>query len=287
MSRTAEQIRSEVAKTYGKRVTGAMSGNWCNGVPAQDGGDIRNIDHPLLAGYSSKDLNALPTDAVSNSFGCGNPVALAGLGVGDVVLDLGAGAGIDLILASRKVGPTGRVIGIDMTDEMISKANENIGAAEIKNAEVRKGLIENLPVEDASVNWVISNCVINLSPEKPRVFREIHRVLVPGGRMLVSDIVAKELPEELRNIPALHSFCVAGAISEEEYLDGLRHAGMVDVGVKDRLVYDAVQIADFAASALGQVCECGAQIPLDLLLEHARTLEGKVWSAKVFARKPC
>lgn len=286
MSRTADQIRAEVVKTYGKRVTGAAPGSCCNSVPVQGGGDIRNNDYPLLAGYSSEDLNTLPTDAVSNSFGCGNPVALAGLGVGDVVLDLGSGAGIDLILAARKVGATGRVIGIDMTDEMIAKANGNIRAAKINNVEVRKGLIEDLPVEDASVNWVISNCVISLSPEKPKVFREISRVLKPGGQMLVSDIVSKDLPEELRTIPALHSFCVAGAISEEEYLAGLRQAGLVDVEVRDRLVYDADQITDFAASALEQARECSTQLPMDRLREFARNLEGKIWSAKVYARKP-
>ncbi|MFA6147472.1 MAG: arsenite methyltransferase [bacterium] len=286
MSRSAEQIRNDVATTYGKRVTGAAPGSCCGSGRAQDAGDTRTKDCPLAAGYSKDDLNTLPADAVSHSFGCGNPVALAGLGVGDVVLDLGAGAGIDLILASRKVGTTGRVIGIDMTDEMIAKANENIGAAGILNAEVRKGFIEDLPVEDASVDWVISNCVINLSPEKHRVFREIHRVLKPGGRMLVSDIVAKELPEELRDIPALHSYCIAGAVSEEEYLAGLRHVGMADVEVKDRLVYDAVRIAGFAASTLAQDYECGTQIPLDRILDFARALEGKVWSAKVYGRKP-
>lgn len=126
----------------------------------------------------------------------------------------------------------------------------------------------------------------NRSPEKPKVFREISRVLKPGGRMMVSDIVAKDLPEELRNIPALHSFCVAGAISEEEYLAGLRQAGLVDVEVRARLVYDADQIADFAASALEQARECSTQLPMDRIREFARTLEGKVWSAKVYARKP-
>ncbi len=285
MDRTVDQIRNDVSEAYGKRVAGASTGSCCS-VPAKGGTDIRNNDFPLLAGYSSEDLGALPAEAVTNSFGCGNPVALAGLRAGDVVLDLGSGAGIDLILASRKVGPTGRVIGVDMTDEMIFKANRNILEKKINNVEIRKGLIEDLPLRDSSVDWVISNCVINLSPEKPRVFSEIFRVLKPGGQMLVSDIVAKDLPEGLRDIPALHSFCVTGAISEEEYLAGLRQAGLTDVEVRDRLVYDVNQIADFAASALEQASGITPQLPMDRLRDFARALEGKIWSAKVYARKP-
>ncbi len=235
-------------------------------------------------GYSTEELGALPEAAVENSFGCGNPVALAGLGAGEVVLDLGSGAGIDLFLAAQKVGPTGRVIGVDMTDEMIARANENIRAGNYTTVEVRKGLIEDLPVESGSVDWVISNCVINLSPEKPKVFREIARVLKPGGRMLVSDIVAKDLPSEVREVAELYSSCISGAISEDEYLAGLRAAGLVDVEVRDRLVYDADQLEGIAASDLESVCSCGAGKAK--LASYARTLAGKVWSAKVYAKKP-
>ena len=178
-----------------------------------------------FAGYSDEQLADIPSDAVVNSFGCGNPVALAGLREGDTVLDLGSGAGIDLLLAARLVGPQGRVIGVDMTDEMIAKARENAEAAGLDNIEVRKGIIEELPVDDSSVDWVISNCVINLSPEKSRVFAEIARVLRPRGRMLVSDMMARDLPEELLALPDAYSSCVAGAIDEDEYLAGLRHRG--------------------------------------------------------------
>ncbi len=276
MSKAAEEVRREVSKSYSERVTKPTAGGCCGSTPAQKGAVVK------LGGYSSAELSALPEEAVANSFGCGNPVALAGLAAGDVVIDLGSGAGIDLFLAAKKVGPTGRVIGVDMTDEMIAKANENIAAGHFTNVEVRKGLIEQLPVENTSADWVISNCVINLSPEKPRVFREIARVLKPGGQMLVSDIVAKDLPKEIMAVPALYSSCIAGAIGEEEYLAGLRAAGLVDVAVRDRLVYDASQLSAVASEA---ACGCGAE-ESPLLRRLARALEGKVWSAKIYARKP-
>jgi SAM-dependent methyltransferase len=203
---------------------------------------------------------------------------------GDVVLDLGSGAGADLFLAAKKVGPTGRVIGVDMTDEMIAKANENIRTSGLSNVEARKGIIEALPVETASVDWVISNCVINLSPEKEKVFREIIRVLRPGGQMFISDIVTDALPEEILNDRSLYSACVAGAISEGQYLAGLRSAGLTDVEVRGRLVFDAVQI-------LSAVKVAADEFRLDETWkarseELAKTVEGRVWSAKVYARKP-
>jgi arsenite methyltransferase len=278
MSKQANEIRRDVSKAYAEAVTAPAKKGCCGSQPAQKGLAVK------LGGYSTEELAALPDEAVVNSFGCGNPVALAGLSAGEVVLDLGSGAGIDLLLAAKKVGPKGRVIGVDMTDEMIAKANENIRAGKFTNVEVRKGLIEDLPVESNSVDWVISNCVINLSPEKTKVFREIARVLKPGGRMLVSDIVAKDLPAEVREMADLYSSCVSGAISEEEYLAGLREVGLVDVEVRDRLVYDAEQLEGIAASDLESLCSCAevkAQLPA-----IARTLVGKVWSAKVHARKP-
>ena len=278
MTKPADEVRQDVSKAYAEAVKAPAKTGCCCSTPAQKGVAVQ------LGGYSSEELSALPDAAVVNSFGCGNPVALAGLGPGEVVLDLGSGAGIDLFLAAQKVGPTGRVIGVDMTDEMIAKANENIRAGNYTNVEVRQGLIEDLPVESGSVDWVISNCVINLSPEKPKVFREIARVLKPGGRMLVSDIVAKDLPAEVREVAELYSSCISGAISEEEYLAGLRDAGLVDVEVRDRLVYDADQLEGIAASDLESVCCCGAGKAE--LTAVARTLAGKVWSAKVYAKKP-
>jgi arsenite methyltransferase len=283
MSTRPEDLRSDVAKAYGERVAQPARGGCCGGAVAQKGAVVE------FAGYSSEELAALPDDAVVNSFGCGNPVALSGLKKGDVVLDLGSGAGIDLLLAARLVGPEGRVIGVDMTDEMIARARANIAAAGFANIEVRKGIIEELPVEDASVDWVISNCVINLSPEKQRVFAEVARVLRPGGQMLVSDIVAEDLPQEIRALPAAYSSCIAGAIGENDYVAGLRAAGLVEVEVRERQVYDAEQLASFATSATEGICSCGTQpgdALVDLVRGYARRLEGQVWSAKVYGRKP-
>jgi arsenite methyltransferase len=287
MSNQADDVRREVSNAYAKAVTKPSGGGCCGTAPGQKSSccgaaPAQKGVVAKLGGYTHEELAALPTEAVVNSFGCGNPVALAGLRRADVVLDLGSGAGIDLFLAAKKVGPLGRVIGIDMTDEMIAKARENIRAGNFTNVEVRKGLIEELPVESNSVDWVISNCVINLSPEKPRVFREIARVLKPGGQMLVSDIVAEALPDEVVRHASLYSSCIAGAISETRYLSGLRSAGLVDIEVRDRLVYDADQIELIVASDLDFMGQEGATN----LRDFVRTLAGKVWSAKVYARKP-
>jgi arsenite methyltransferase len=279
MSKQPDQIRSEVSRDYAKRIS-APTGCGCGcGVPSSKG--------PLakLAGYSGEELSAVPAEVAASSFACGNPLAYAGVKAGDVVLDLGSGAGLDLLLAAQKVGPDGRVIGVDMTDEMIARATTNIRAADVANVEVRKGLIEDLPVESGSVDWVISNCVINLSPEKHKVFKEIARVLKPGGTMLVSDIVARDLPAELLAIPALYSSCIAGAISEEEYVAGLQEAGMVEVKVLDRLIYDAAQIEGYAEEALGDAFERTPEFA-SRVGSYADELAGRIWSAKVYARKP-
>lgn len=276
MNKRAEGIRSEVSMSYSQRVSEPSAKGCCGAAPPQKGAVVE------LAGYSGAELAALPPEAVVNSFGCGNPVAHAGLRPGDVVVDLGSGAGIDLLLAAKKVERGGRVIGVDMTDAMIAKARENIRVSGLTNIEVRKGIIEDLPVESGSVDWVISNCVINLSPEKPRVFAEIARVLKPGGQMYVSDIMAKDLPKELTAIPAFYSSCVSGAISEDDYLAGLSAAGLAQTEVRERLVYDASQLAGFAASDLEGLLD----LDRAQLAALVRSLEGKVWSAKIYARKP-
>lgn len=272
MKKMADEVRKDVSKAYGTMVTTAGSCGCCGKKQKDQKGALAH-----LAKYSREELAALPPDAVVSSFGCGNPVAMAGLEPSDMVVDLGSGAGIDLFLAAKKVGPTGHVIGVDMTDEMIAKANANIRAGRFANVEVRKGIIENMPVESASADWIISNCVINLSPEKPKVFREIARVLKPGGQMLVSDIVAEDLPEKLLAIAAAYSSCISGAISEKAYLSGLEAAGLVDVAVRERLVYTARQLEEvFSASILADTN----------LRDMIPALEGKVWSAKVYGRKP-
>lgn len=275
----SDTIRKEVSNAYAKAVTAPASESCCGGASSKGVA-------AQLAGYTAKELADLPAEAALNAFGCGNPVAFSGVRPGDVVLDLGSGAGIDLFLAARKVGPTGRVIGVDMTDEMIAKANQNIIQSGLTNIEVRKGYIEELPVEDNSVDWVISNCVINLSPEKPRVFAEIARVLKPGGRMLVSDIVVEELSETLRQSKEMYSSCIAGAIPEKEYLEGLRKAGLTDVEVRSRLTYDSDQICGLVDSELDGGGCCGTAVSGDVAKLAARELAGKIWSANVSARKP-
>lgn len=275
-----QQKRKNVSDDYAKAVQ-KSSGCCCSPVPK---GVVAK-----LAGYTDDEIASLPAEAVVNSFGCGNPLAFAGVKTGDVVLDLGSGAGIDLLLAAKKVGGKGKVIGIDMTDAMIEKARENIKASKLDNVEVRKGIIEDLPVDDASVDCVISNCVINLSPEKQRVFAEIARVLRPGGMMLVSDIVAEGLPKDISKNRRLYSSCLAGAISEKAYLDGLRSAGLVDVEVKDRLTYDAAQLEAFIGSELNDdedACCCGPAQGKEIAKQWAKKLEGRISSVKVSARKP-
>ncbi len=274
-----DEIRGAVSQAYAKAVTRPAAGSCCS-TPVQKG------EVAKMAGYGPEELDALPSDAVVNSFGCGNPLAFSEVREGDTVLDLGSGAGIDLFIAAKKVGPTGRVIGVDMTDEMIARARENIAAAGVENVEVRKGIIEALPVEDSSVDWVISNCVINLSPDKPQVFREIARVLKPGGRVSVSDIVVNELPDWARESAALYSSCVAGAISEEEYVSGLGQAGLEDVEVQERLVYEACQLRGFFQSDLADAGTCcGTPADAGSADRVADELAGKIWSAKFRARK--
>ena len=275
-----ETIRESVSEAYAKAVTKPTGGGCC-AQPVQKGAAAK------LAGYREAELHDLPAEAVVNSFGCGNPVAFSEVKEGEVVLDLGSGAGIDLLIAAQKVGSSGQVIGVDMTDEMITKARENIAASGASNVDVRQGIIEDLPVESSSVDWVISNCVINLSPEKPRVFREIFRVLKPGGQVLISDIVVEDLPPALRENQALYSNCIAGAISEPEYVAGLRRAGLTDVEVRERIVYDGSQLTAFAESELAAVDSCCGGSAISEDLSHtAESLVGKVWSAKFYGRKP-
>ena len=184
-------------------------------------------------GYTEEDINAVPEGA-NLGLGCGNPVALASLKAGDVVLDLGSGAGFDCFLASPCVGKTGRVIGVDMTPEMLEKARENSIKGGYENVEFRLGEIENLPVADNYVDIIISNCVINLSPDKDRVFQEAYRVLKPGGRLMVSDIVLlEELPETVQKSISAYIGCLAGASLKDKYIESIRMAGFKDVKIID------------------------------------------------------
>lgn len=220
-----------VRKVYGEIAKGA-SGGCCGPAGCTPGGGaLASIDSTRL-GYSADDLAALP-DGAELGLGCGNPQAIAALRPGETVLDLGSGGGIDCFLAARHVGPSGRVIGVDMTPEMLAKARANAARGGYANVEFRLGEIEHLPVADASVDAVLSNCVINLSPDKPQVYREMYRVLRPGGRIAVSDVVATApMPEEMQKDAALLAGCVAGAAQVEEVERMLRDAGFQQVRVR-------------------------------------------------------
>jgi SAM-dependent methyltransferase len=277
----ADAIRARVEQEYASKVQGAGCGR---ATPKE--GD---------AAYGLGDTAAVPAEAVEASFGCGNPLAFAGVAEGDTVVDLGSGAGMDLLLAAKRAGATGKVIGIDMTDAMIERARANVARAGASTVEVRKGIIEALPVESASVDWVISNCVVNLSPEKPRVFAEIARVLAPGGRMLISDIVISEVPSWARHVVRRFNPAVAAAIGEAEYLAGLRRAGLGEVEVRARHVYDRGSLEGMLLSEIDGALDArglrGAprrvlRRALEAVVSRlARAADGKVTSVQVFARK--
>jgi SAM-dependent methyltransferase/N-acetylglutamate synthase-like GNAT family acetyltransferase len=243
---------------------------------------------PAALGYTKVELAGLPQEAVSNSFGCGNPAAFSDVGAGEVVLDIGSGAGIDCLIAARRVGSAGRVIGLDMTPAMIEKARANAREAGVTNVEFRLGDADAMPVADASADWVISNCVINLAPDKRKVFREVARVLKPGGRVAISDIVfaddVPDLPASLRNDPELYVACVAGAIRESEYLAAMRDAGLVDVAVIERMAYGEDTLGEFFRETL-QRLDGGERLE-GFLAELKGAVVGRVWSARIVGRKP-
>lgn len=229
---TEDKVRKEVRDRYARA---ARTGSSCC-APAprkcgcgQSAGTQDETSRKI--GYTAEELAAIPGDA-NLGLGCGNPSALAGLKPGETVLDLGAGAGIDCFLAARKVGPAGRVIGVDMTPEMLDRARGNARTSGLTNVEFRLGEIENLPVADGSVDVVISNCVINLSTDKPRVFREALRVLRPGGRLMVSDLALKKpIPQALRDSAEAYVACIGGALLKDDYLGHIRKAGFRKIAV--------------------------------------------------------
>lgn len=239
----------------------------------------------LAAGYDQQGLDQAPAEAVEASFGCGDPVAFAAVAPGQTVLDLGCGAGLDLILAARKVGPVGRVIGVDASEEMLPLAAANVERAGVGDrVELRQGLIEALPVADHSVDWVISNCVVNLSTDKPRVFREIARVLKPGGTAVIADLVAEELPDWVLAHGDLYSACITGAVSEQRYLQLARDAGLEEASVMARMVYDESLVRGLISDALpidlDEVAERLAMTREELLDMAARDLAGSLSSVR-------
>ena len=225
--------------------------------------------------YSDAEASSLPGDAVAASLGCGNPTALLTLEPGQTVLDLGSGGGIDVLLSAQRVGPTGRAYGLDMTDEMLALARENQRKAGATNVEFLKGTIEAIPLPDQSVDVIISNCVINLSNNKDAVLREAFRVLKPGGRFAVSDVIVRgDVPADLRRNMELWVGCIAGALEEKEYAAKLTAAGFADVGVEAWRVYNVADARTF-------LTESG--VDADAMAPH---IEGKFASAFIRARKP-
>jgi len=240
MTTSSDAIREAVRTRYAAAATSATS---CCGTGASDCGAGAN-DASVISSelYTVDELGALPTAAVLASLGCGNPTALAELRPGETVLDLGSGGGIDVLLSARRVGPTGFAYGLDMTDEMLALARRNAAMRNVENVEFLKGEIEHIPLPDASVDVVISNCVINLSADKPQVLREAFRVLRPGGRFAVSDIVVQgSMPEAVRTSMEAWAGCLAGALEEREYRSFLSAAGFAGIDVEVTRIYNAAQ----------------------------------------------
>ena len=270
---TTEEIRQVVKEHYGAAATRVQSGraSCCGG-----GSSSTASCDPISANlYSTEEGASIPEKALLASLGCGNPTALAKLNPGETILDLGSGGGIDVLLSARRVGPTGKAYGLDMTDEMLALARENQKKAGVENVEFLKGEIENIPLPDNSVDVIISNCVINLSADKDKVFREAFRVLKPGGRLAVSDIVVRgEMPPEVQRSVELWAGCMAGALRDTEYVSKVKAAGFQPVEIEPTRIYTE---ADARQSFSGN------DIDIDRL---APQVDGKFMSAFVRATKP-
>lgn len=272
-----EDIKEMVKEYYGNAVQ--KKSGCCSKTPSGIGTAATVTE---LAGYRDDVLASIPQAAAESSFGCGDPLAFAGVQAGQTVLDLGSGAGIDCFIASQKVGPEGKVIGLDMTPAMLAAARRNAKEGGYTNVEFRKGEAEDMPVENASVDWVISNCVINLSPDKQKVFAEINRVLKPGGRISISDIVAEGLPDFVLNDSSSYCGCVGGALPAAEYFRGLTQAGLVEVKAESRLDYTPEMIRGFLLSDENLSARYGAIVETNpALLETV-----KISSLKIVGRKP-
>ena len=266
-------IRNEVKTKYGevaRRVASGEAAACC--APSCCGTETDPITRDL---YDASETSLLPDAAVKASLGCGNPTALAELKPGETVLDLGSGGGIDVLLSARRVGPTGRAYGLDMTDDMLALAHENQQRAGLTNVEFLKGEIESIPLPDCSVDVIISNCVINLSADKDRVLREAFRVLKPGGRFAVSDVVVRgEVPEEVRRSMLLWVGCIAGALRDEDYIAKLKQAGFERIDIEPTRVYNIEDARAFLNAEGVDVNSISSQV------------EGKFISAFVRAQKP-
>jgi len=270
---TSAEIKQVVKEKYGQAATRVQSGkaSCCGG-----GSALEACCDPITSKLYTADEGAnVPEAALRASLGCGNPTALANLNPGETVLDLGSGGGIDVLLAARRVGPSGKAYGLDMTDEMLALARENQKKAGVENVEFLKGEIENIPLPDNSVDVIISNCVINLSADKDRVLREAFRVLKPGGRFAVSDVVVRgDVPAQVRKNVELWVGCIAGALRDTEYNDKLGAAGFGQIEIEPTRIYNVEDARQFLT---GQGIEVDAIAP---------QVDGKFMSAFVRATKP-
>lgn len=271
-------LRSTVKEKYGQaalRVSEGATDVSCCGTSACCGSTTEAWDPITSDLYDEKQKAGIPAEALLASLGCGNPTALAELAEGETVLDLGSGGGIDVLLSAKRVGPTGKAYGLDMTDEMLALANENKRRAGVDNIEFLKGEIERIPLPDASVDVIISNCVINLSGDKKKVLAEAFRVLKPGGRFAVSDVVVRgDVPPAVRSSMELWIGCVAGALEEQEFLNLLRQVGFENPSIEPTRVYKAQDALAFLAGTGLDATELASQI------------DGKFMGAFVRASKP-
>ncbi len=285
---TTEKIHAEVRQAYGQ-IAGRVlekqdvttSANCCSPVEVAEEANTGYAIQSQL--YSEGELANLPESVTEASMGCGNPTAVANLQPGDVALDLGSGGGIDCFLAAKQVGPTGRVIGLDTTPDMVKLARHNAKKMGVTNVDFRYGEMEEVPLPDESVDVIISNCVINLSPDKDAVFAESFRVLKPGGRIVVSDIVTHgELPSLISTTIEAWAGCLGGALSEEAFLGKMQTAGLTDVTVTQR---DFIKVDDFLdlPDVQEMIKKISQSLPLDWLREQ---VDGKIASIKVTAHKP-
>ena len=278
MTANDSMLKSTVKEKYGQaalRVSEGATATSCCGSSACCGATTEAWDPITSDLYDEKQKAGIPAEAVLASLGCGNPTALTELKEGETVLDLGSGGGIDVLLSAKRVGPTGKAYGLDMTDEMLALANENKRRAGAKNVEFLKGEIEQIPLPDVSVDVIISNCVINLSGDKKKVLGEAFRVLKPGGRFAVSDVVVRgDVPPEVKTNMELWIGCVAGALEEQEFLALLREVGFENPSIEPTRVYKA---KDAAAFLTGSGLEAG---------DFASAIDGKFMSAFVRATKP-
>ena len=267
------ELKEVVKEKYGQAALRVNSGgsSCCGASPAVDA-----CCDPITANlYDAAQIGELPPQAVLASLGCGNPTALAQLNPGETVLDLGSGGGIDVLLSARRVGPSGKAYGLDMTDEMLALARENQRKAEVENVEFLKGEIENIPLPDNSADVIISNCVINLSGDKDRVLREAFRVLKPGGRLAVSDVVTRgDVPEDVRQNILLWVGCIAGALRDDQYVSKLTRAGFDNIDIEPTRIYE---IEDARAFLSGEGVDVDAIAP---------QLQGEFMSAFIRATKP-